>query len=398
MTRMQTRIIRVDAVKPDDQMLLPAAEALRRGELVAFPTETVYGLGANALDPEAVARIFSAKGRPGDNPLIVHIASLEDLKPLVREITPLAEKLFRAFSPGPLTLILPKSDAVPSLVTAGLDTVAVRIPAHPVARRLIELAGVPVAAPSANRSGRPSPTRAWHVEVDLEGRIPFIIEAGCTQFGLESTVVDARGEVPVILRPGAITASAIREIAGAVAGIGSSQAGASSTVLLPQELAKTPRSPGMKYRHYAPKARLQIADSIDPEMRWRQLAGMIDKMQSGGLRVGIFVCRQALAYLPMTVDELSLDNLERPCLAERPAGETLSPVTAVIYGPEPDAMAAGVSLFDALRCLDQAGVRVIIAEGLPERGFGSAYMNRLRKAASHAGSDPEPGLKINGSD
>lgn len=392
MTRMQTRIIRVDAEKPDDHLLLPAAEALRRGELVAFPTETVYGLGANALDPEAVARIFLAKGRPGDNPLIVHIASLEDLKPLVREITPLAEKLFRAFSPGPLTLILPKSNAVPASVTAGLDTVAVRIPAHPVARRLIELAGVPVAAPSANRSGRPSPTRAWHVEADLEGRIPFIIEAGSTQFGLESTVVDARGEVPVILRPGAITASAIREIAGSVAGAGGSQAAEASAILLPQELSATPRSPGMKYRHYAPKARLLIADCADDETRWRQMADLIDKMQAGGQQAGIFACRQALAFLRRPVEELSLDNLERPCLAERPAVGKPAQITAVIYGPEPDTMAAGVSLFDALRCLDQAGVGVIVAEGLPERGFGSAYMNRLRKAAGSAGPDTEPNL------
>ena len=243
-----TTIIHVDPVHPKDSLLQPAALILRQGGLVAFPTETVYGLGANALNPEAVARIFCVKGRPGDNPLIVHISGIDGLSPLVSRIPPLANKLFQAFSPGPLTLILPKSSRVPDLVTAGLDTVAIRIPAHPVARRLIELAGVPIAAPSANRSGRPSPTQAWHVAADLDGQIPLIIEAGSSQFGLESTVLDVTGDIPVILRPGAITASQIREIAGDVTE--ESRAFASG--------AGAPRSPGMKYRHYAPRAQVII--------------------------------------------------------------------------------------------------------------------------------------------
>ncbi len=201
----QTKIISIDPQNIDDRLLMPAAEALRRGELVAFPTETVYGLGANALDATAVNRIYAAKGRPADNPLIVHLADLAGLPELVGQITPLAQKLFAAFSPGPLTLILPRSSRIPDQVTAGLDTVAIRLPSHPVARRLIELAGVPVAAPSANRSGRPSPTRAWHVREDLDGLIPYIIDGGDCRFGLESTVVDATGRIPAILLPGSIS-------------------------------------------------------------------------------------------------------------------------------------------------------------------------------------------------
>ncbi len=376
-----TRIIRVDADHPDDQLLLPAAEALRQGELVAFPTETVYGLGANALDQEAVKKIFTAKGRPSDNPLIVHIASIKDLKPLVREIPELAAKLFQAFAPGPLTLILPKSEAVPSAVTAGLDTVAVRIPAHPVARRLIELAGVPVAAPSANRSGRPSPTRAWHVEIDLNGRIPYIIEAGSSKFGLESTVVDVTGAVPVILRPGAITAAAIREIAGAVYEFDSKTPSEGKKQPIPQDLAAAPRSPGMKYRHYAPKAQVLIAEDGDVAKRFLKAADLAAKMLAKGLATGIFICRQASAYLPGPVFELDLENFEQP-LQDRGSPRKSPQIIGIYYSQEPDAAAAGAALFDALRCLDQAGVEVIIVEGLPERGLGAAYMNRLRKAAS----------------
>ncbi len=377
MTDMQTKIIRVDAEQPDDRLLEPAAQAIRNGELVAFPTETVYGLGANALNPAAVAGIFKVKGRPGDNPLIVHISSLDDLPVLVREIPPLATKLFRAFSPGPLTLILPKSPCVPDLVTAGLDTVAIRIPAHPVARRLIELAGVPIAAPSANRSGRPSPTRAWHVAADLAGRIPYIIEAGRSHYGLESTVVDVTGEIPVILRPGSISAGAIGEIAGDVAGPGSGQPAAPDAA---------PRSPGMKYRHYAPKARVIIADAEDPAGRCRQVSGLIAESLAADCRVGLFICRRTQAALTGIACGLVQDldaGLAAPDSVQ--ASERLIPV--ICYHEQPDAAAAGAELFDALRRLDRTGVDVIIAEGLPERGVGAAYMNRLRKAAGAGRQD-----------
>ena len=349
---METRIIRVDAACPDDSLLLPAALALRNGQLVAFPTETVYGLGANALDPLAVAAIFKAKGRPGDNPLIVHVANLNDLLPLVSALPKLAELLFHAFAPGPLTLVLPKSRIVPDLVTAGLDTVAVRIPAHPVARRLIELSGVPVAAPSANRSGRPSPIWSWHVEADLAGRIPFIIDAGDSPFGLESTVVDVTGDVPVILRPGTITARQISDVTGIpVTGILDHDDG--SEVV--------PRSPGTKYRHYAPKARVLVVEGPDPLSRAHKSGLLASELLAQQLKIGFFGCRQFLDNLPVTMNDT---------------------VQMVAYGIEPDAAMAGSSLFDALRRLDRTGVAVIIAEGLPEQGVGAAYMNRLIKASS----------------
>lgn len=346
MTEMKTQIISVDAEHPSDSLLMPAAMALRQGQLVAFPTETVYGLGANALDAAAVRAIYDVKGRPGDNPMIVHVTCVADLLPLVQAMTPLAEKLFNAFSPGPLTLVMLKSQIVPDVVTAGLDTIAVRIPSHPVARRLIELAGVPVAAPSANRSGRPSPTRAWHVELDLTGRIPYIIEAGNSEFGLESTVVDVTSDVPVILRPGTITAAEIREAAGVMTANGAHSA----------DKDRAPRSPGMKYRHYAPRARVVIAENPDFDARTMQVRQLTDLLIADGQRVGVFGCAELMAGLP--------DQAE-----------------TITYGSMPDAAAAGASLFDALRRLDQADVTVIIAEGLPDQGVGAAYMNRLRKAA-----------------
>lgn len=348
MARIVTQTIRVLPGEPDDQLIMPAALALRRGQLVAFPTETVYGLGANALDPAAVAAIFTAKGRPADNPLIVHIASVGDLAPLVSVVPPLAVKLLNAFSPGPLTLVLPKSAIVPDLVTAGLATVAVRIPAHPVARRLIELAGVPVAAPSANRSGRPSPTQSWHVEEDLSGRIPFIIDAGSCDVGLESTVVDVTGSEPVILRPGAVTAAEIRAIAGSVIEAGRSAAG-----------DQTPRSPGMKYRHYAPKATVLIAEGASVRQRAAHASQLAKTMQERGLPAGFLGCRPFLDLLRLPDQSIRIST-----------------------GEQPDAHSASQILFDALRRLDQAGVSVIIAESLPNQGMGRAYMNRLSKAAS----------------
>jgi len=357
MANIVTKTIRVQPEAPDDQLLMPAAQALREGRLVAFPTETVYGLGANALDPAAVASIFAVKGRPADNPLIVHIASVNDLALLVSSVPPLAIKLLDAFSPGPLTLVLPKSAVVPDLVTAGLATVAVRIPAHPVARRLIELAGVPVAAPSANRSGRPSPTQSWHVEEDLNGRIPFIIDAGSCDVGVESTVVDVTGSVPVILRPGAVTAAEIKAIAGSVIEAGRSVAD-----------GQTPRSPGMKYRHYAPKAIVLIAEGISVQDRADYAGRLAAPLQDKGLILGFLGCRPFLDFLRLSDQAIIIST-----------------------GEQPDAHSASRILFDALRRLDQAGVSVIIAEALPNQGMGQAYMNRLRKAASAHGQNPDNG-------
>ena len=207
-----TEVIRVDPASPDEDSIARAATYIRNGQLVAFPTETVYGLGAHALDREAVRRIFAAKGRPSTDPLIVHVPSFDAVAPLTRNVPPLASVLARHFWPGPLTMVLPKSALVPDEVTAGLDTVAVRVPAHPVARALILAAGVPVAAPSANLFSRPSPTSAAHVLDDLDGRIDAIIDGGTTTLGVESTVIDLSGPVPTVLRPGAITLAALREV------------------------------------------------------------------------------------------------------------------------------------------------------------------------------------------
>ena len=284
----KTEVIRVDRQHPEEALLRPAGLALRQGELVAFPTETVYGLGASAMNPQAVARIFSVKGRPPDNPLIVHSADIAGLEPLVQTLSPLARKLLLAFAPGPLTLVLPRSARVPAVVTAGLDTVAVRIPDHPVAHRLLDLAGIGVAAPSANRSGRPSPTLAWHVLQDLDGRIPYLIDGGPCRYGLESTVVDLSGDRPVILRPGSVTAEAISRVAGIetkLAETGRRDDGES------QERDGQPRAPGMKYRHYAPNARVVIAEESGGNDALCHMAALMRTLLSRQARVGVYACK-----------------------------------------------------------------------------------------------------------
>ena len=241
-----------------EDALAEAARLIRAGEIVAFPTETVYGLGANALDARAVAKIFEAKGRPQDNPLITHVACVEEIPPLVRAIPAAARKLMEAFWPGPMTLILPKADCIPDAVSAGLDTVGIRLPANADARRLIRAAGCPIAAPSANRSGRPSPTTALHVLEDMDGRIPLILDGGACQVGVESSVIDATGEVPVILRPGGITPEMVERVLGHVR--------VDEHVMSPLREGDVARSPGMKYKHYAPKAELYLVEGGTAEL------------------------------------------------------------------------------------------------------------------------------------
>ncbi|MDD2499050.1 MAG: L-threonylcarbamoyladenylate synthase, partial [Desulfitobacteriaceae bacterium] len=239
---METEYIKLDRQNPDRDMLKRAAQLLRQGEVVAFPTETVYGLGANALEGSAVKKIFIAKGRPSDNPLIVHISSLNQLPPLVKEIPQAARALMKKYWPGPLTLIFPKSEIIPPEITAGLETVAIRMPEHPVAQALIEYAGVPVAAPSANISGKPSPTSGQHVWQDMQGKVAMVLDSGETRVGVESTVLDITRKPPMILRPGGITYEDLQETLGQVEldqGTGK---------------MKVPRSPGMKYTHYSPAA------------------------------------------------------------------------------------------------------------------------------------------------
>lgn len=338
---MQTQLLPVTA-----ESLAQAGERIRAGQLVAFPTETVYGLGANALDADAVRRIFEAKGRPGDNPLIAHISAIEQLAPLIAVTpSPAAKALMAAYWPGPMTLIFPKSDAVPDAVTAGLDTVAVRFPAHPAARALIDAAGVPIAAPSANRSGRPSPTTARHVLADMDGRIPLILDGGACEVGLESTVIDVTGDEPRILRPGGVT----REMIAAVAG----SAGVDPAVLRPLKEGERPRSPGMKYRHYAPKGDLTIVQG-EADAVIDRICALYDAALREGKRPLI----------------LALDG-HLPAYGQR---------RALSLGVDAAAMAHFI--FDRLREADDLGANALFSEAVPTEGVGLAVMNRLGRAAA----------------
>lgn len=329
----------------NDERFNLAAKALRDGKLVAFPTETVYGLGADALNPEAVKSIYKAKGRPSDNPLIVHIAELSQLDSLVKEMPIHAESLIKAFWPGPLTLVFKKSELVPDIITAGLDTVAIRMPNNPIAIRLIEEAQVPVAAPSANLSGRPSPTTYQHVFEDLNGRIEYIIDGGPCKIGVESTVLDITSGSPIILRPGGVTQEMLEKVIGKVA---------VDTVIEPESGVR-PRSPGMKYRHYSPKAEMilfegpggLVIDKINELSLDNQSKGLKTAVLSSSENKGLY-----LADVVLNVGSVG-------CLEEVASG-----------------------LFDALRKFDEEKVDVIYCETFEERGMGRAIMNRLRKASA----------------
>lgn len=320
--------IEVNPLDFNKEALQPAAAILQSGGICAFPTETVYGLGANALDEEAVAKIFKAKGRPQDNPLIVHVADAAQLDDICF-VTPLAQKLIDRFWGGPLTLILQKKDTIPFSVTAGLDTVAVRMPSHPVANSLIRLSGLPIAAPSANLSGKPSPTRACHVIADLEDRVDCIVDGGDCLWGVESTVLDLTVSPPAILRPGAATKEEIAEVIGEViygTGVGA------------------PKSPGMKYTHYAPNAPVFIAEGGDVTERIYTAASAYKKP-------GVLYYKTDAPHLPVTISA----------------------------GDNPCEYAA--KLFFALREFDAMGADVIFAMPPEEGGMGDAVRNRLFKSA-----------------
>ena len=274
---MNTTILNVSGDSADDVKIEAAGNLLKEGKLVAFPTETVYGLGANALDEEAAARIYSAKGRPSDNPLIVHIADWEAIGAIVSEIPEAAKRLADAFWPGPLTMILNKSDLVPYATTGGLETVAVRMPVNPIARALIRAGGGYVAAPSANTSGRPSPTKAEHVAEDLNGKIDMIIDGGQVGIGLESTIVDFTEEVPVVLRPGYISLEMLQETLGDVR---------MDKGLLITDSSVHPKAPGMKYRHYAPKADLSIVEGTE-EAVVSCINRLTEEAVQKGMKVGV---------------------------------------------------------------------------------------------------------------
>lgn len=335
-----TEFVTVEPERPDPEVIERAAQVIRRGGLVAFPTETVYGLGANAFDPDAVAKIFRAKGRPTDNPLIVHLAGADELEVAAVDVPDQARKLGAAFWPGPLTLVLPASPRVPRMTSGGLDTVAVRVPSHPVAVALIRASRTPIAAPSANRSGRPSPTQARHVLDDLDGRIELILDGGPCAVGVESTVLDLTGERPVILRPGGLSRSSIEAVIGEVR-------------TLEQVPGSAMRSPGTRYRHYAPKARMVLAGP--PEVN-----GVVDELLSAGRTVGAITTRTLAGG--------------RPGLKVR-----------VVPG---DLAGYARELFTALRELDDLGCEVIVAETVGEDGLGSAVMDRLRRASLGDSGEP----------
>ena len=359
----------------DHDLVIPAA-LLACGELVAFPTETVYGLGAAATNPDAVAKIFEAKGRPSDNPLIVHVAQKEDIPALVREVSPLAQCLMDAFMPGPMTLVMTKSDIIPDLVSACLPTIGIRMPDHPLALKLIRLSGVPVAAPSANVSGSPSPTRAEHVAKDLYGRIACIVDGGACEVGIESSVIDVTGDVPVILRPGAITMEMLIE---ACQKSGIALSGSVSLINISKDENAAPKSPGMKYRHYAPRTHLRIVMPVGGNRRQAFADAFLEagkKAKSGGnnVKIGVFCGNEEKAYLTEHLPE-----------------EWIASSVFYVFGEETDISAAAHSLFDGIRSLDHAGVEQILAAGFVGDGLREAYMNRLEKAAGDlADMDPAP--------
>ena len=344
----------------EKKALRAAAEILQRGGLVAFPTETVYGLGANALDPDAVRGIFKVKRRPADNPLIVHVTGLEQAGALVENMPPEAVRLAQQFWPGPLTLVLPKKKVVPEIITAGLSSVAVRVPAHPLAIKLIRAAGFPLAAPSANLSGRPSPTTAAHVLEDLAGCIEAVLDGGPCTIGLESTVLSLLSSPPVLLRPGGIDLVKLEEVCGKKILDWSFGRGKGN------DWEGGPRSPGMKYRHYAPRVPLYLVEGAGPE-QGRQLIALCESLAGAGRRVGIILFAESQGLFSSPSPSLS------PFSSPFPVVEVLS--------SRRDPHGAAERLFGVLRSMEAQGVDVIVVEGFEEEGIGRAVMNRLRKAA-----------------
>lgn len=372
-TGIETKRIKIeDPQRIREEDLAEAAGILRQGGLVAFPTETVYGLGANALNEEAAKKIYAAKGRPSDNPLIAHVADFETVELLAKEIPEAGKKLMEAYWPGPLTLVFPKSEIVPYGTTGGLETVAIRMPKDEVARTLIRLAGVPVAAPSANTSGRPSPTTADHVYQDMNGKIEMLVDGGPVGIGLESTIVDVSGDVPVMLRPGAITLEMLRETLGEVE--------IDPAILGPVRADVKPKAPGMKYRHYAPKAELvlvevaqdktaqdkTVQDTVvqeharqdqDVQRVAEKIRELVKEKLAAGYRVGV-IC----------TDET------RDCYEE-------GMIRSLGIRAEEETIAH--NLFAVLREFDDLKADYIYSESFSTERLGQAIMNRLTKAAGY---------------
>lgn len=333
----KTRRIRVDSQHPEPHLIAEAAELLRQGEIVAFPTETVYGLGANALNPEAVAKIFTAKGRPADNPLIVHTANVEMARGLTSGWNKVVELLAQKFMPGPLTLVLPKLPEIPNIVTAGGDTVAIRIPRHPVAQALLHAANLPIAAPSANRSTLTSPTTADHVLKSLEGRIPLVIDGGSADGGIESTVLHLGTDPPTILRPGLITIEELQDVLGIVQTYAPININPNISIVA---------SPGLKHKHYAPRSPLYLVNRLPDDY--------IDSINATQIRVGLITHRRLNQPLPAN---LSLYQMP----------------------PTPEGYAS--QLYTALHTLDDTGAALLLVESPPEAPDWLAIHDRLNRAA-----------------
>lgn len=336
---MQTKTLRINPKNPSISQIRQAAKIIKSGGVVAFPTETVYGLGANALDSKSVRKIFAAKGRPSDNPLIVHISDIAEVGILADNIPNTAYDLMERFWPGPLTIVLKKSKIVPKIVTGGLDTVAIRMPKNKIAQGLIREADVPIAAPSANVAGRPSPTTAKHVEEDLSGKISLIIDGGPTKIGIESTVVDLSKKTPMLLRPGSVTLEQLREIVGAVR---------IHPIIFGKKTKTIHRSPGMKYRHYSPNAKIILVEGANANQKISQLLRQYKKQ---GMRVGILSMKK---------------------------NNTKSDLTRFV-GSNPNMIAA--NLFKSFREFDEKKIDIILAQGISQKGLGLGIMNRLGKAA-----------------
>ena len=344
---METIISKISHTIKDDEIIHTAGDIIKSGGLVAFPTETVYGLGGDALNPDSSRKIYAAKGRPSDNPLIIHICKLEDIYRIVSDFPEKAKKLAREFWPGPLTMVLPKSDKVPKETTGGLNTVAVRMPVDPIALSFIEAAGGYVAAPSANLSGRPSPTSAKYVEEDMDGRIDMIIDDGDVEIGLESTIVDMTCEIPMLLRPGMITAEMLKEVLGDLE---------TDKTILAGNIAGRPKAPGMKYKHYAPKGELTIIAG-KPEEVIKRINELAKTGMQQGEKVGIIGTDENISFY---------------------YGDSIKSV-----GKHDDEVSIAKRLYRILREFDDENVTLIYSESFSTGGMGQAIINRLLKAAGH---------------
>ena len=345
---METKVVKIDSNQIDQNKMTDAAEIIAQGGLVAFPTETVYGLGADALHPEASMKIYAAKGRPSDNPLIVHIAKFEDLESIAKEVPEQARKLADAFWPGPLTMIVWKNEKVPYETTGGMDTVAIRMPNHPVALELIRQSGCLIAAPSANTSGKPSPTEAAHVKKDLDGKIPMILDGGAVGIGIESTIIDLTEDTPMILRPGYITQQMLEDVLGEEVKV--------DPGIIASDSLKKPKAPGMKYKHYAPKADLTLVDGESAKVM-DKINELVKEQQQQGKKVGVIATDETADFYQADI------------------------VTSIGARADEDAIAQ--HLYKILRAFDDSEVDVIYSESFATPRIGQAIMNRLLKAAGH---------------